>query len=140
MNSIVLSGACIKLYINNKLYKEVQEVRYDKDYGEEEIRGIDTPHPQEIAPGKASVSGQVSGIRIKYSGGLQAYNMRPLMKDILSSPYVSIRIQDRATKEDILFIPNAKITRESFQGTIKGTVKISFAFKGLVAFDPLDRA
>jgi hypothetical protein len=136
----VLSGACLKLYLNNKLYKEVQEVSYVLDYDEQAIRGIDSPYPQEIAPGRASCAGSVRGIRIKYSGGIQAYNVRPLIKDILSSPYISIRIQDRSTKEDILFIPNAKIKRQAVQGTVKGIVRISFDFEGLVGFEPLDRA
>src|SRR5574338_482985 len=110
---LILVGAHIKLYINNKLYKEVQTVAFAVDYGESEIYGIDAPYPQEIAPGKVMVSGSVQGLRVRYSGGIQAANARPLFTDFAASPYISIRIQDRSTGEDILFIPNAKISRES---------------------------
>lgn len=138
--SLVLSGANIKLYINNKVYKEVQNVTFDVDYGETEIYGIDSPYPQEIAGTKISVRGSVNGIRVKYSGGLQASNIRPLFTDYAASPYISIRIQDRSTGEDILFIPNAKATRERHVASVKGTYKLSFDFIGQIPLFALDRS
>lgn len=137
--SIVLTGALIKLYINNKLYKEAQSVAYVIDAGEQEIYGIDSPFPQEIASTRATVSGSVTGVRIRASNGLQAYNARPLVKDLMKAEYISIRIQDRSSGEDILFIPNAKITQQTFQSAAKGVVRLSFNFKGLVGFEALDR-
>lgn len=138
--SLTLTGALIKVYVNNTLAKEVQEISYTIDYDEYAIYGIDTPHPQEIAPGRYMVSGSMHGIRIKKSGGIQAINARPLVTDLLAAPYVSIRIQDRSTNDDLLFIPNAKISKQSLSARIKGTVVMSFEFKGLVGFEPLDRA
>ena len=138
--SLVLAGAHIKLYVNNKVYKEVQSIQFSVDYGETEIYGIDSLYPQEIAPTRISVKGSVNGIRVKYSGGLQGQNMRPLFTDISASPYISLRIQDRSTGEDILFIPNAKITRENHQASTKGTYKLSFEFVGQIPLFALDRA
>jgi hypothetical protein len=140
MKSLVLTGPCIKLYLNNKLFKEVQQISYTLDYGEYEIYGIDSSFPQEIAPGKASVKGSVSGIRIKYSGGIQAYDARPLIRNLLAAPYISIRINDRSTGEDVLYIQSAKITNQKVSIGAKGTVKLSFDFTGLIGFEPLDRA
>lgn len=137
---IVLTGAHIRLYINNKLYKEVQAVNFSIDYGETEIYGIDVGYPQEIAPTKVSVRGSCNGIRVKMSGGLQASNMRPLFQDFAASPYVSIRIQDRESSEDILFIPNAKVTRETHGIVTKATYKLSFDFVGQIPLMALDRA
>lgn len=140
MKSIVLTGPCVKLYINNNLYKEVQQVSYSIDYGEYEIYGIDSPFPQEIAPGRTVVRGSISGIRIKNSGGIQAYDARPLIRDLLSAPYISIRLNDRASNEDILFIQSAKITNQKMSVGVRGTVKLSFDFSGLIPYEPLDRA
>lgn len=137
---VVLQSAAIKLYINNSLYKEVQQISYVIDYGESSIYGIDSPHPQEITSTRTSVRGSISGIRLKYSGGIQAYNARPLITDILSSPYVSIRIQDRASGEDLIFIPQAKVNRQTTQIPLKGVVKVSFDFEGIIPFEPLDRS
>jgi hypothetical protein len=138
--SIIVAGAHIKIFINNKLYKEAQQVSYTIDYGVTEIFGIDSPHPQEMAPGRVSVQGQVQGLRISFGGGLQGYDAKPLINEIASSPYISIRIQDRRTQEDLLFLPSAMITNQSTQVSAKGTLKLSFSFKGMVPFEPLDRA
>lgn len=140
MKSFTLTGAHIKIYINNKVYKEVQSVNFSVDYGETEIYGIDANYPQEIATTKISVRGSIRGIRVKMSGGLQASNIRPLFTDTAASPYISIRIQDRDSQEDILFIPNAKVTRENHEMSTKTTYKLSFDFVGQIPLFALDRS
>lgn len=136
----ILSGANIKLYVNNQVYKEVQSISFTVDYGETEIYGIDAAYPQEIAPTRISVRGSVQGLRVKLSGGLQTKNMRPLFVDIAASPYISIRITDRYSGEDILFIPNAKVTRESHAIATKQTYKLNFDFIGQIPLFALDRS
>lgn len=138
--NLVLTGALIKLYVNNQLYKEVQSVDYTIDYGENEIYGIDSPFPQEIASTRAAVAGTVRGLRLRYSGGIQAYNLKTLISDIVAAPYISIRIQDRSTGEDLLFIPNAKISKQNYSIAAKRVVSLTFDFKGLIPLEPLDRA
>lgn len=135
-----LSGALIKLYVNNKVFKTVQSLTFTVDYGESGIFGIDALYAQEIRSTKISVSGSVNGIRIKYSGGLQAASLRPLFTDSAASPYVSLRIQDRATGEDIIFIPNAKITKETHSIATKSSYKLNFDFIGQIPLFALDRA
>jgi hypothetical protein len=137
---ITLTGAHIKLYINNQVYKVVQSITLTIDYGEQEIYGIDAAHAQEIAPTRLSVRGSVSGLRVKNSGGLQAQNIRPLFIDLLASPYISIRIQDRSTSEDILFIPQAKVSQETHTAATKSTYKMNFNFVGQVPLMALDRS
>jgi hypothetical protein len=137
---VVLTGAHIKFYINNKLYKITQSVVVDIDYGETEIYGIDAVYPQEIATTKITVRGKVNGMRIKYSGGLQAVDARPLFTEIAASPYISIRIQDRSSGEDIIFIPNAKVSHETHTMVVKSTYKLNFDFVGQIPLMALDRS
>lgn len=137
--SVVLTGSLIKIYINNRVYNEAQSVSYTIDYGETEVFGIDTPYPQEIHSTRSTVTGSISGIRIRNSAGIQTFDARPSITDIIKAEYISIRIQDRSTGEDILFIPNAKISKQSFQAQIKGVVRLNFDFKGLIGFEPSDR-
>jgi hypothetical protein len=138
--ALTLSGASIKLFINNKVYSSVQSITLNINYNEKPIIGIDSPWPQEIAPGKIDVSGSVSGIRTKNSGGLQGSNMRPLFKDIAAGPYISIRIQDRETSEDIAFLPECKITDESHSVSAKGVYRLNFNFIAKMPLMALDRA
>jgi hypothetical protein len=137
---VILVGAHIKLYINNKVYNTVQSVTITVDYGEQPIYGIDAEHAQEIAPTRLTVSGSVAGLRVKNSGGLQASSIRPLFVDLMASPYISIRIQDRATGEDILYIPQCKVSQETHAMATKTTYKMNFNFIGQVPYFALDRS
>lgn len=119
---VSIVGAHIKIYINGNLYRESQQVSWTIDYGESEIYGIDSVHPQEIAPGRQSCQGRISGIRTLMSGGLQGSGARGLVGDILSSPYVSIRIQDRRSGEDLLFLPQAKVSQQQVEVTDRKSV------------------
>ena len=137
---LILTGAHIKVYINNKVYGPVQSITFNVDYGETEIYGIDAAYAQEIATNRITVRGSVNSLRVKMSGGLQGSNMRPLYVDIAAAPYVSIRITDRQSGEDIVFIPQAKISRESHTIAAKSTYKLSFDFVGQIPLFALDRS
>lgn len=136
--SHVIKGAEVKVYISGKLYESAQSVQYTIDYGEQEIYGIDSPYPQEIAHTRMQVQGSVSGIRIKLTGGLQGYNARPLINQILYNPYISFELRDRQTDTKLLWVPQIKVTSENFSVSAKGVVKINFSFKGIIPYNELD--
>lgn len=138
--SIVLKGAEVKLYIGGQLYPEVQNLSWTIDYGEQEIYGIDSPYPQEIRTTRTSVQGQISGVRVKSSGGTQGAGARPKINEILNGPYVAIRVQDKFSQQDMLFLPQAKIINENVTINAKGVVKLSFSFKGIVPYGEIDLA
>jgi len=136
---MVLNGALVKIFINNRLYGQAQQIQYSIDWGESSIYGIDSSWPQEIASGRCSVTGTIAGLRMQGSAGSQGIQATPLFRDIQSAPYISIRIQDRVSSEDILFIPYAKIKTESNTIGIKNTVKVTLSFEGLIPYQPLDK-
>jgi hypothetical protein len=136
----VISGAHINLHINGKMYNEVQQLSYTIDYGEEPIYGIDSVFPQEIKITRVSIQGSVSGVRIANSNGLQGQSIRPKITGSMFAPYVSIRISDRRTGEQIMWIPSAQITNEKVDVSAKGNMTLSFSFLGLQGQQPLDRA
>ena len=135
-----ISGAHINLHINGKLYNEVQDLSYTIDYGEEPIYGIDSVFPQEIKITRISIQGNVSGIRIAGSGGLQGTDIRPKITDSIFAPYISIRVSDRRTGEQIMWIPHAKVVNEKMDVSAKGNMRVSFSFTGLQGQQPADRA
>lgn len=134
----VLRGADVKVYISGKLYAEVQNLTYTINYGETEIYGIDSQFPQEIAPTRMSVQGSISGIRVKNTGGLQGHQIRSKITEILHSPYTSLRIKDRHSEIDLLWLPQMKVSAETMTIPAKGTVKLNFTFKGIIPYNPLD--
>lgn len=134
-----VSGAHIKVYINGVAYNETQQLSYNIDYGEEPIYGIDSVFPQEIKITRISVQGSLSGIRVANSRGIQSSGLRPGVRDSVFAPYISIRIFDRRTGEDILFIPHAKIINERSSVNAKGNMTVDVSFTGLQPQQPLDR-
>lgn len=134
-----LTGAHIQVYVNNQVLKEVQSISFDIDYGEQQLRGIDSPYPQEIAVTSISVTGSMQLIRQKNSGGIQSQNMRPLFTDVAAGPYINIRVHDRQSGEDILFLPSAKIIKESHSAATKAIYRVNISFTGIIPLAPADR-
>lgn len=135
---IVLAGANCKLFLGGKLYPEAQQVSYTIDYGESEIYGIDSYFCQEIVTTRVSVQGTVSGLRVKLSGGLQGKDIITKINQKLFAPYISFEVRDRQSDTKLIFIPQCKIVTQNVQIMAKGIVKLSFTFKGIIPYEPLD--
>jgi len=69
---------------------------------------------------------------------LQGHNIRTKINEILHSPYTSLRIKDRHSDVDLLWLPQMKVTAETMTIPAKGTVKLNFTFKGIIPYNPLD--
>lgn len=138
-NQRTIAGAHIKIYINGVVYNEVQQIDYTIDYGEEPIYGIDSVFPQEIKTSRISVQGSLTGVRLGGSGGLQGQSITPGIRNSVFGPYISLRVFDRKTGEDVLFVPYAKVVNEKMTIPAKGVAKLSFNFTGLQAQQPGDR-
>jgi hypothetical protein len=139
MPQLVIAAASVRLYVNNTIYPVTQSVSINQDTGEYAIFGINSPYPQEIAGGGQNVvKGSATLIRTHNSGGIQAVNLRPLFSDIVSSEYVSLRLEDRQTSETLWSVPKAKITSVSETVAAKGTYHISISWTAQMMFWTLD--
>lgn len=140
-NSLVVSAARCRLFINNKIYSVTKSVSVSEETGEYAIYGINSPFPQELAGGgQNSVRGSAEVVRTSNSGGLQGVNLRPLFSDLAASSYVSLRLDDRKTSETMWSIPKAKISNVKESVNAKGLYVTSFDFIGQIIFRGLDLA
>lgn len=138
-NSLVISAARCRLYVNNVIYSVTQEVSVSQDTGEHPVYGINSPYPQEIGCGGQNVvKGSAKVVRTSNSGGVQAINLRPLFSDLGASNYVSLLLQDRQTGETLWSIPKAKISNIVESVSARGIYQTSFQFVGMIMFWPLD--
>lgn len=136
--SSVVNGSLILVKINGQVYNECHSVSWNIGNSLREVFGIDTSLPQEIIQGQSTVTGNIVGLAINFSGGLQGIQATPLVSAIFSAPYISIRVLNRFTGESLLFVPNAQIGDQNTSVVAKGIMNISFSFKGLVAYQVLD--
>lgn len=140
MSQHIIPGSHVKVFINGSLFPEAQEVAWTIDRQEQETYGIDSMFPQEIAPIRSVTYGSIRGLRLKQSNGLQARSITPDIGSLLASPYVSIRIQDRITGEDIIFLPKSKISSEQYGVAAKtGFITMNLSFRSIQGLQPLDR-
>lgn len=130
--SVTISGAQVKLLINGIEYGQAQSIQYTIDTADQEIYGIDSIFPQEIAPVRSQVYGSVSGIKVQ-SFDLQSMGIRDNNDTVLGSGYSSIRLVNRQTGKDIINMPKARISNEQFSVSAKGTAKVSFNFRAILA-------
>lgn len=136
--SIIVSGALCRLYVNNTVYKVAQSVSIELDNGTSPRYGINSPDPQELVSTQRSVRGSVKQIRVKQSGGLQGSNALPLFSDLAAGNYVSLRLEDRSTGETLWSLPKARIGKITESVQTKGLYLISFDFVGILLYYPLD--
>lgn len=132
MRSVTLSGAQVKIRINGKFYGQAQSIQYTIDTADQETYGVDSIFPQEISPTRSTVSGSVSGISVS-DVSLQALGIRDPNLQILGSGYAKIEIIYRRTGKPIVTFENCRITNEQFSISTKGTGKLSFAFRAVLA-------
>lgn len=138
-NTLVISAARCRLYVNNVIYPVTQNISISVDTGEYSIYGINSPYAQEIAGGgQNTVRGSAGIVRTSNSGGLQGVNARPLFSDLAASAYISLRLDDRQTSETLWSIPKAKISNVKESVQAKGIYHISFDFIGQILYWPLD--
>lgn len=139
-NSLIVTGALCRLYVNNKVFSVTQSVSVEIDTGTISTYGINSPYPQEIAQGAGqnSVKGSVKGVRVKNSGGLQGSGLLPLFSDLSSGNYVSLRLEDRSTGETIWSVPKSMVSNVSESVQTRGIYLVSFSFIGQILFWPLD--
>jgi hypothetical protein len=137
--SLVITGARCRLYVNNKIFSITQSVSIELDQGAYSIYGINSPYPQEIATGGQNVvKGNCKGVRITNSGGLQGSNLISLFSNLAATNYCSLRLEDRQSGETIWSIPKAQVSNISESVQTKGVYSVSFSFIGQVLYWPLD--
>lgn len=134
-----IQGSAVKIFINGKVWGAAQEVSWTTDYAEKELYGIDNPFPQEIYGAKVATYGSIKGLRTRQSGGTQGVGLRPILQEFASSPYVSIRIQDRYSGEDLVYMPKAKVSSEALSVGTKGILVLNIQFRAMAGWQPQDR-
>jgi len=135
--ALTLRGAATVLSLNGQKVGYVTAFSYDVDYGKRAIYGIDSPLPQELAPGPQRVTGTMAVVRISGSGGPeggglvapQAFAMGGDGSGVLSEKYIHILLTDRINGMTVFEAERATITRQSWSVSAKGLMTGSLAFE-----------
>lgn len=133
----LVSGARVKVYINNRFIGEVTDFRYAVSTQKKAVYGIDATEPFEFAPGITVVRGSVSLLRPAGLGSLEGYGIKEAIQEAMLEKYCQIILFDRASSAPVFQTDRAVITNQSWQVATKGLMTGSFEFE---AFNYINEA
>ena len=126
-----LRGADVKVFINNKLFKNATGITFSMSTGRHEIRGVDYDHPFELAPGPQTVKGTIELVRKRNSGGLEGQGVSPPSTKVLREKYFTIAVIDRVTDTVIMYVEEAAVVEQNWTVSQRGLYTGTFSFVGI---------
>lgn len=127
---MLVSGARVKLYINNRFIGEVVDFSYAASAQKRPVYGIDATEPFEFVPGITSVRGRVTVLRPAGLGSLEGYGVVSSFEDAAREKYVSIMLLDRQNQMPVFQSDRAVITSQNWQVRARGLMTGSYEFEG----------
>lgn len=126
-------GAGIKLNINGSLIGFATGINYSRTTASKYIYEIDNPFPVEIAQTTYGVSGTLTGLRIRDSGGLDGYGIMDVssISSYFNFKYATIEIVDRVSGKTLANIQKVVFDNDSWSVQNKNVITFSANFKGV---------
>lgn len=129
-----ISGAELKVYINNTIFGICSAIEWTVDSGRRAIRGIDRNTPVEIAEGPATIRGSMQVTRLRRDGGLEGRGITTFPHKFQLEKYISIRVVERGTESVVFATDRALVKEQHWRVAVKGLLT------GTVAFECIDYA
>ena len=127
MQQQIQAGGGVVLRVNGSIVGFATSCSYTRTQNTKVQMGIDSPFAAEIHPTTYLVTGTLTGIRLRGSGGLDGKGIMDIStpEKVFSQQYVLIEIVDRLSNENICTFKNVMFDSDSW----------SFAAKSLVSFN-----
>lgn len=126
--SLTLHGASAKVYINGQPFGIATSVSFNSDEGTHAIYGIDNDLPIELAPGPSNVTGSITCVRTRLSGGLEGRGITAPLSLMQLQKYFSIDVIDRVTQSIIFSSDRCKLVSQNWQIGAKSVISGNFSF------------
>jgi hypothetical protein len=132
MQQVIQTGPGVKLLINGIVVGFATGINFTRSINTKEIYGIDSPLPQEIVATTYSVRGNLTGLRIRDSGGLDGYGIMDIsdISRYFNFKYSTIEVVDRATSKTIYTIQKCVFDSDTWNITARAPITFSASFKG----------
>lgn len=132
MIQMLQSGGAAKVIINGIVIGFATSLSFSRSISTKFIYGIDSPIAQEIAPTTYSVQGNLNGLRIRSSGGLDGVGAMDIssLQKLFNFKYATIEVVDRVSNETFYTIQNVVFEQDSWTIQAKSLITFSASFKG----------
>ena len=134
MSNQVLTGQGVVIYVNKSMVGFATGIEYTRRTNVEYIYEIDSPFAAEVAPkGPYSVTGTLTGLRMKGSGGLDGSGIMDVsnVANFFTQKYVTLEIRDRTTDQAICFINRCLFDQDGFKAEVRSQMTFSATFRGI---------
>ncbi len=124
--SITISNAQVILLVNAVPYGRVAGIDWDISTPIEELRGVDSPQPYELANSTTSVGGTLYVLRTLNDGGAEGAGLTAPLIDVGKTRYVSLVLLERRSSRVLFESTRVAISGQSWsvpeRGIVKGTI------------------
>jgi hypothetical protein len=140
---LVLSGARTLVSINGQPFAAGYVLDYAIDYLADELLGVDSVLPEELAPGGIRVSANLRVFRTPENDPT-ALNIAPKadqmspQAEYSKSGYITIEIRDRVTDKTVLFLPRARVLRRTGSVQAEDLLSENWSIRGIGFMGPGD--
>lgn len=129
--SHVLSGAKVKLYINERPFGQATSFRWSSNTPKKALRGIDVLEPVELAVTGYQCTGSVSVIRLSNDGGAEGAGVITPYPELSREKYFSLTLIERHTDLVIFRANRCSLLSQSWEIPVRGIVTGNFSFEAL---------
>ena len=128
---MLITGARVFLYINGVKIGRTRSFTWRSDTEADEIPGLDSSDPYEIAPTITRCSGQIMFYRTAGDGGAEGAGLTTDYEDLTRLKYVTLSLVERVSKLEIFRADGVMITSQSASVAAKEGMTVSITFKGI---------
>lgn len=128
----ILHGAGLKLYINGVVIGYATGINFTRSQGVKPIYELDSPFVAELMPTTYSISGSLSGIRIREVAGLDTNGIMDLntVQAFFLQQYVDIELVDRRSGKVVWTIQRCIFSQDSWSVSARSISTFSANFMG----------
>lgn len=126
----ILTGSGVRLIINGKVIGFATGLSFNRSQATKVFYEIDSPVAVEIAPLLVSVSGNLTGIRLRddFLDTRRAMSLGDL-NDFFDQKYINIEVVDRLTNKTLYHFRDAMFDSDSWSINAKSVITFSASFK-----------
>jgi hypothetical protein len=126
-----VTAARVLCYINGRLIGKVTTFRWNIETAKDEIRGVDSAFPFELAPGATRISGTLNLIKLVGDGGAEGLGMTAPEGHAITEQYFTLALVERLSDTTVFEAPFCSVTSQSWDAQSKGRVEGSISFRAL---------
>jgi hypothetical protein len=135
MQQQIQVGAGVVIKINGKVIGFATSLNFTRSQNLKTIYEVDNPMAVEIMPTTYSVSGSLTGFRLRDSGGLDGTTIQAMDLSTINSffyqKYVVIEVVDRITSKTIYTFRSVLFDQDSWNITNKNIITFNANFRAI---------